>query len=109
MALPEVAELYRVADVVFMPSHREGFGLPILEGALLAKAIFASGVPTVDELGRESIHWMEPEESAASVATRLRDWAKQNAEHRLSLRVRQQFTWAAIFSHYLEPLVAELT
>ena len=30
-----VAELYRVADMILMPSLREGFGMPVLEAALV--------------------------------------------------------------------------
>ena len=30
----DVAELYRLADLVLMPSLREGFGIPVLEAGL---------------------------------------------------------------------------
>jgi len=91
-----------------MPSHREGFGLPVLEGGLLGKAVFASPVPAVDQVGAESVHLIAPDESADHVAARMCEWAKQNAEHRLRRQVRQKFTWHAVFARKIQPLIQEL-
>ncbi len=104
-----VAQLYRVCDMVLLPSHREGFGLPVLEGGLMGKAIFTSNVPAVEQVGVESVHLIAPEESADHIATRMREWAEPSAEFRLKRQVRQQFTWRAIFAREIEPLIRELS
>ncbi|MGE5141268.1 MAG: glycosyltransferase family 4 protein, partial [Rudaea sp.] len=39
-----VAELYRISDLVLMPSLREGFGLPVLEAGLVGKPVFSTDV-----------------------------------------------------------------
>lgn len=102
-----VAELYRLTDVVFMPSHREGFGLPVLEAAMFGKVVFATEVPAVDEVGAETVYTIAPDESAAHVAARMIEWAEQNVEQRLRRRVRQEYTWQAIFERAIEPLLLE--
>lgn len=106
--LASVAALYRVCDIVLLPSHREGFGLPVLEAGLAGKPIFTTNVPIIDEIGVDAVHLIAPEEPAEQVAVRIRDWMERTIEHRLRRRVCQQFSWEQIFAHKIEPLVMEL-
>lgn len=100
-----IAELYRMTDIVFVPSHREGFGLPVLEAGLARQPVFATGIPAVDEVGVECVHLIPPGESPEQVARRMIDWAVGDVEQRLRRRVRQRFTWQAIFERDIEPLL----
>lgn len=52
----DVAELYRVSDVVLMTSASEGFGLPLLEAALARVPIVCTDLPVFQEIGRRGIH-----------------------------------------------------
>lgn len=101
-----VAELYRVCDLVLIPSHREGFGLPVLEGALVGKPVFATAMPALDEIGPDAAYLIEPDESPAQVAARIQLWAQQDTTHCLSQRMRQRYAWQSIFSRMIEPLIA---
>jgi glycosyltransferase involved in cell wall biosynthesis len=102
-----VAELYRVSDVVLMPSHREGFGMPVLEAGLADKPIFATPMPVVEELGHQLVRSIKPHDSALRVATRILSWAKHDAAHGLRRQVRQTYPWPAIFRRHIEPLILE--
>ncbi len=102
-----MGEFYRIADIVFMPSHREGFGLPILEAGLLDRAIFARPVPAVEDIGMDAVHLIEPADTPQQVATRMHKWANEDIEHRLRRRVRREYTWQGIFKREIEPLIAE--
>ncbi len=102
-----VAELYRLADVVLMPSLREGFGLPVLEAGLTRAAIFTTEIPAVDEVGADGVHLIADGESAEQLAARIVEWAERDMGQRLRRRVRQQYTWQAIFERDIEPLMAE--
>jgi glycosyltransferase involved in cell wall biosynthesis len=104
---PVVGELYRLADLVLMPSHREGFGLPVLEACLLGRPVFATQVPALDEIG-EGVHLIGVGETAESVAGRIAQWAAQDGTHRLRRQVRQSHTWSAIFDRRILPLLDEL-
>jgi glycosyltransferase involved in cell wall biosynthesis len=105
--LAGVAELYRLADIVLMPSLREGFGLPVLEAGLTRLAVFTTGIPAVDEVGADRVYGIADGESAEQVATRMTEWAERDVEQRLRRRVRQQFVWQAIFERDIEPLLAK--
>jgi mannosylglucosylglycerate synthase len=47
---PVVGELFRVADLMFMPSHREGFAMPVLEAGLAGIPVVATAVPAAQEI-----------------------------------------------------------
>lgn len=46
-----LAELYRLADAVLLPSESEGFGLPLLEAALSRVPAVCADLPVLRELG----------------------------------------------------------
>jgi glycosyltransferase involved in cell wall biosynthesis len=108
IAAAVVGELYRACDIVFMPSHREGFGLPVLEAGLAFRPIFVTPVPALELLGPSDVQRIEPGEPAGMLAERLAAWASQDAALRLRRRVRQGFTWPALFRSRIEPLLAEV-
>lgn len=99
----EVGELYRLADVVLMPSLREGFGLPVLEAGLAGKPVFVTAIPVTNDLPGFQ-YLIGAEESAESVAGRILAWAKADNTHRLRRIVRSEFTWSRIFRSKLLPL-----
>ncbi len=102
-----VGDLYRVADVLFMPSHREGFGMPVLEAGLAGVPVAAStAVPAAVELAGDAALLFAPGEPPAAVARRLVEWLDANPVARLRRRTRQRYTWEAIFVHDIEPLLA---
>jgi glycosyltransferase involved in cell wall biosynthesis len=47
----DVAELYRVSDVVLLPTEAEGFGLPLLEAALARVPVVCADLPVLREVG----------------------------------------------------------
>ncbi len=102
-----VAELYRIADLVLMPSHREGFGMPVFEAAFLGKPVFATDIPATQELpGFENL--IKTDEPPESVAQRIRRWAESDTTHTLRKIVRSEFTWSSIFARKILPLIKEL-
>jgi mannosylglucosylglycerate synthase len=107
LTISSVAELYRMADVIFLPSHREGFGLPVLEAGLIGKPIFASDVPALDEVGTNSIYRIAPNDTPNLVVGRIARFTQEDSSYQLSRRVRKHFTWQAIFARTIEPLMAE--
>ncbi len=51
LARAELAELYRRAAVVLMPSAAEGFGLPVIEALACGAVVVASDIPALREVG----------------------------------------------------------
>ncbi len=94
IGLDVVADLYRVADLMFMPSHQEGFGMPVLEAGLLGIPVVASeAVPAAEEIGGEDVLRFALDEPAQQLAQRLLAWTESDKRLRLARRTRQNFTW----------------
>jgi mannosylglucosylglycerate synthase len=100
-----VGELYRLCDVMFMPSHREGFGMPVLEAGLAGLQIVTTDIPAARELAGEEVILIEAGEPAEAIAQRILEWAEGDPVQRLRRRVRQQYTWPALYRRKIEPLL----
>jgi glycosyltransferase involved in cell wall biosynthesis len=51
----QLAELYRRAAVVLVPSEAEGFGLPVIEALACGAAVIASDLPVLREVGGDAV------------------------------------------------------
>ena len=101
-----VSELFRVSDALFMPSHREGFGMPVLEAGLLGMPVFSSEkVPAALEIGGQDIVQFSPEADANQIADMISQCMRENPTLRLRRHVRQQLTWQHIFQAQILPLI----
>jgi glycosyltransferase involved in cell wall biosynthesis len=103
--LDVVYDLLRVADIMFMPSHREGFGMPVLEAGLAGIPVFSTPVPAAAELASGEAYIFSPQTNAVEVAGQIHQWMKENSEYRLRMKVRRQYTWKAIFEQDLLPIL----
>ncbi len=103
--LQVVAELLRVCDVMLMPSHREGFGMPVLEAGLLGRLVMCTEVPAAREIGGQDVMLFDQADDPARTADRIVTWSEHSAVQRLRRRVRQNYSWQAIFQRQIEPLL----
>ena len=103
--MPVVGDLFRVSDLVFMPSHREGFGMPVLEAGLAGIPVVCTPMPAAEEIGGQDVILIEADDDPDQIAARILDWAEGSARYRLRRRVRQDYTWRAIFERDIEPLL----
>jgi glycosyltransferase involved in cell wall biosynthesis len=103
--MQNVSVLYRMCDALFMPSRREGFGMPILEAGFLGKPIFASSIPAVEEIGRADVHLLDIHSKPADTAKLILDWTANDPVYRLRKKTRENFTWGQIFKKQIEPLL----
>ena len=97
--------MYRMCDALFMPSRREGFGMPILEAGFLGKPIFASNIPAVEEIGQADVHLLDIQREPAAAAKLILDWTANDPLYHLCRKTRDNFTWQQIFKKQIEPLL----
>jgi glycosyltransferase involved in cell wall biosynthesis len=68
-----IAQLYRAADVVLMPSESEGFGLPVIEAALARAPIVCGDIPVLREVGGEHLHCFPAAGTDADIAAAVEE------------------------------------
>jgi mannosylglucosylglycerate synthase len=100
-----VSELLRLADLMLMPSHSEGFGMPVLEAALVGVPVVATDVPAAEEIGGDDVLRFDAGRQPADVASEILEWLESNPISRLRRRVRQRYSWQAIFRQQIQPLL----
>jgi glycosyltransferase involved in cell wall biosynthesis len=100
-----VGDLYRISDAMFMPSHREGFGMPVLEAGLAGIPVVSREVPAAKELAEKESLIFSADADAGFVATELVTMLKRSPVARLRQQVRKQYTWQAIFENHIQPLL----
>jgi glycosyltransferase involved in cell wall biosynthesis len=102
-----VSQILRVSDALFMPSHREGFGMPVLEAGLAGLPVFcADTVPAAKEIGGRDFVSFLPDAPAEEVAGLILKWAEESPVLRLRRRVRGTLTWRSLFRREILPLAA---
>lgn len=91
-----VRDLYRLADLLFLPSRDEGFGLPVLEAAVARLPIACTDIPTLRALTGEGAVRFDPDASPAEVARLVRRRLLEDEAYRLAARVRRELSWEAV-------------
>lgn len=106
-ALPDedIPALYRLADVVAMPSLNEGFGLVTLEALASGVPIVVSRIAPFTEYLRDGDgHWADPLKSA-SIAEALRGAFASRSPARIAAsaaRLGDTFSWAASATRHVQ-------
>lgn len=104
-----IADFFRLADALLMPSREEGFGIPLIEAALTRLPIFCADIPPLRDLGDADVSLFspdaQPDEVAALIAARLR----ADQAYRFSIRAKRRFTWDAIYAESIAPLLESVS
>jgi glycosyltransferase involved in cell wall biosynthesis len=100
-----VHDLYRLADVLLLPSHDEGFGIPILEAAAHRMPIICSDLPVLRDLAGEAAVYIAPDAEPAEVARLVLARLDDDPLVAFARRVRAEYTWEAIYRHGIAPLL----
>ncbi len=103
-----VADLYQLTDIVIFPSHREGFGIPVLESGLARAPIFASDIPSVRESSNGLISLFDPNGSPQVVASDISNFLMSDQAYKLRKRVIKRFTWQSIIRNQIIPILEEI-
>jgi glycosyltransferase involved in cell wall biosynthesis len=106
---PVVAELYRRARLVLLPSLREGFGLPIVEAMACGAVVVASDLPVLREAGGLAAtycdagndhEWVDTVITLAAELSRAPEtW---DARRKAGLMQAAGFTWDAYAQRMIE-------
>ena len=103
-----VSDLFRVVDALFLPSHDEGFGLPVLEAAVCRLPVVCADIPALRELAGEHATYIDPNGGPEAAAAIVRGRLAGDPAFRLAARARAAFDWDALFEARIRPLLLEL-
>lgn len=87
---PELAELYRSAVCLMLPSHYEGFGLPVLEAMACGTPVVATPEPAIEEVGGDAVLYATPGGLADAVRKAIAERGRLSAA---GLERAKSFTW----------------
>ncbi|MBI9047015.1 MAG: glycosyltransferase family 4 protein [Anaerolineaceae bacterium] len=100
-----VGDLYRISDMMFMPSHREGFGMPVLEAGLAGIPVLSREVPAANEIAASDAVIFTEETTSREVADIIIQLLKQTSTVRFRGKVRKEYTWQSIFENKVQPIL----
>lgn len=103
-----MADLYALADLVFLPSRDEGFGIPVLEAALHRLPIVCTDLPALREVAGEAAVWLPPDASPRDIAARIRERLDTDPVARLARKVRHGAAWDVVYGTHIAPLLASI-
>jgi len=96
-----VGDLLRVSDIMFMPSHREGFGMPVLEAGLAGVPVVSTGIPASVEIAADQVVIFQKDQPAGQTAQQIINLVNSNPISRLRRQVLRNHTWEAIFERQI--------
>jgi len=100
-----VGDLYRLADLLLLPSLDEGFGIPILEAAAHRLPIVCSDLPSLRDLAGEAAVYVAPDADPADVGAAALARLDGDALASLGRRVRTEYAWEAVYRRGIAPLL----
>lgn len=103
-----IADFYRIADALFLPSREEGFGIPVIEAAFSKLPVFCADIPVLRELADGDVTYFDPHAHPDEVAKQIKHRLESEATSRWGRRAKVAFTWDQIYSVHIAALLKEL-
>jgi glycosyltransferase involved in cell wall biosynthesis len=102
-----IADFYRLADALLLPSREEGFGIPLLEAGLARMPIFCADIPPLRALADSYATFFSPDADPRQVAEMIVQRLSADSEYAFHTHVRMQFAWERIYQQTIRPLLHE--
>ncbi len=102
-----IADFYRLADALFLPSREEGFGIPVIEAAFSHMPIFCTDIAPLRALGQADATYFAPDDDPIGIARSIADRLQRDAVYRLATRIRRSYSWDSIYHDHIAPLLEE--
>ena len=102
-----VHDLYRLADLLLLPSLDEGFGIPILEAGAHRLPIVCSDLPALRDLAGGAALYIDPGAGPRALAALIMARLDDDPLVGLARRVRTEFSWESVYRGGIAPLLAD--
>lgn len=107
VCMADVAQLYRVSDVVLIPSESEGFGLPLLEASVARVPLVCSDIPIFREVADGGVELFPAHADGIEIAAVVdRVLRSRSVRHRRS--ILERYAWSGVLASIRDVLAAAL-
>lgn len=100
----DVRSLYHMADLLFLPSTQEGYGLPLIEGAMHGVPVYCSCIPAHREVAVGATFFKLTASTKVLARKIKKDTAVQMRQAQRQMMAR--LAWSRIVQEMLEPLLS---
>jgi mannosylglucosylglycerate synthase len=100
----DMGALYRLCDLMFLPSLEEGFGMPVLEALAAGKPAVCSNLAPMVASGGAAAHYFDPRQSPVVAAQLIARCIKDNPPLARRRSVLRDCSWQRIVDDKLIPL-----
>lgn len=100
-----VADFFRLADALLIPSREEGFGIPLIEAALTRLPVFCADIPPLRALGGADVSLFSPDADPSAVADLIAARLRSDLVYRFAARAKREYTWEGIYTASIAPLL----
>jgi len=101
-----IADFYRLADALFLPSREEGFGIPVLEAGLAGIPVFCADIPPLQAIGAGWATYFSPDDPPEKIAAQITSHLAASQTFHLRIKVRRRYSWDRIYAKHIAPLLA---
>ena len=99
----QLCDIYKVADAVFLPGAREGFGLPVLEAGVFGKPVFCPDVQPMSCLPGAITYPVEMQ--VPDLSRWLISQIKAQDTIIARRKILREYRWPSIYRKHLAPLL----
>ena len=96
--------LYRLADLLLLPSLEEGFGLPVLEASQAKLPIFCTDIPSLREIAGNWGRFFPPDGAPEDIAVDIARYLDSSSIFQLRVQLRA-LEWTHLYRDRIEPLI----
>ena len=98
-----LCSLYRLCDLMLLPSKEEGFGLPLLEAGLAGRLLVVNDIPVLRELAGDYAIYLGGRPTSYT-ARDVIHYLDNDPPTLMRKNVLKNYTWRSIFKRDIEPL-----
>ncbi|KAA0257324.1 glycosyltransferase [Deferribacter autotrophicus] len=104
----KIKDIYHLADILFLPSTQEGFGIPLLEAGMLKIPVVCSNIPPFKEIAGEYVTFFDLNEDINSIADKIIKVSKTYKTSLFFRKVLKEYSLDNIFKEKINPLLTSL-
>lgn len=101
-----ISDFFRLADLLFLPSFEEGFGIPLLEAALQHIPVFCSDIEVLREVGEGVVAYFNVNSTPEQIAEQIEAKLRSDDCFKYASFVRQNRSWNQIYKNIIKPLLS---